>query len=143
MQFERPRFGEYFIADHGGPIHVVGIFRPQLFPVAGVENDQFAFLEFAGQELLPVVPVRVRSTQHNVAIGVHQRQTASAGADVRGIGDVDWFFPQFFTCPTVDRNRHPQVKLLHFRLGLASRFAGQLLRDHLCLAGTAAGVLRE
>ena len=73
VQVERPRFGINFVADDRRTIHVVGVFRPQLFSIAGIENQQFCDLSNSPDEkLFPVVTVRVCTTQNDMPVGIHQ-----------------------------------------------------------------------
>jgi hypothetical protein len=65
-----------------------------LSPFVRIEHHEAAAFEFTAQKLLPVVPVRVRTAEHEVAVVIHQRQSAAADADLAAIGHIDRLRPQ-------------------------------------------------
>ena len=132
-QLKGPRLGDHHVLNDRRPIHVVGVARPQLLAALGIQHHQPALAEFARQKLLPIVPVGIRAADQQVAVLVHEGQIAAARADVRAIGDVDGFPPDFLARFRIERHGRAHVELFQLLLFLLRLVRRQVFEGRFIL----------
>ena len=68
-------------------------------------RDEAAAAEVAGDELIPVVTVRVGSAKDEDSVLNHHRKLAATDTDLGTVGHVDTFFPQLLSAVRVEADR--------------------------------------